>query len=272
MGFLYYIPSAHTPSPETFAEIGLGHIADRWRQWQFVEVSRGPDDAGAGRVVADSCSVDRVGFYPDEQTWVYVANTSPECFVGVYNDAQPGPHDLARSDAVGGKVVKLADGNAWVVPIARGWILPDEVTALRWFESLPMGWKVSREGAITATDVVARFRPLAEVAASYFDWVGAGELLRPGGKSWVSFPELKQGAVDVLGVNYNVSASELIFLGAIDDDAAKTVLNATIGLDDVDDWVKKKLDEKRRVIGRISTIDSGSEAETTAPTGQLCAT
>ena len=122
-GFLYFVPGPPRTafSQDDLVKLGLGHVFERGAGTTCREYrGTGPGDQQGGTVliVSDTLSPDRHAYVAEKQTWRKIPKS--ECWVGYWNDGRPGPADLARNSPVSGHLVRLADGNLWLVPVARG--------------------------------------------------------------------------------------------------------------------------------------------------------
>jgi hypothetical protein len=223
-GFLYYVPSGTSAATEAdLAAIGLGEILVAGTA--HCPVTGGPD-GGAGVVLAgESDGKQRVGYYPDRQTWRQAPGQS--WWLGYVTDDKPTPADLQRADAVGGYVVTLEDGNGWTVPVAR---------SMRGNGTLPAQLDLSSDGKLMRRPL-ARFEALcagAERVWTYFNCVR--DVLSGGGDVTESqdlesqTEQLWPVAIDALGVNYRVGVIEVVALGLLTDQNVVQVWQALIDL------------------------------------------
>ena len=109
------------------------------------KVRDGPD--GQGVIYADN-KVQRVGYYPDEQTWKKIPQTS--WWVGM--SSKPIPSDLARKDQIAGDEVE-----GWHIPIARSFIAQDG--EIRWLNKLPSYSDLDDEGNWIPGNVLEKYGP-----------------------------------------------------------------------------------------------------------------
>jgi hypothetical protein len=115
---LYYTPGNKTVSPQFAVELGItggncdGQIENRG-------VNTGPDNK-SGCVFSflpanDKGKISRVGYYPDNQIW----QDAGKFWIGREKDAAFIPADFERRETISGHLVKLEDGNEYLVPVGR---------------------------------------------------------------------------------------------------------------------------------------------------------
>ncbi|HRS28497.1 MAG TPA: hypothetical protein P5255_09545 [Phycisphaerae bacterium] len=236
--FLYWAPGDQLPE-------GLEHL-DGLRLTQ-AGVLRSPDGASKpGVVLADEAHLagQRLGLYPDEQTWRRVPGC--QAWVGFYRAARPTPADLQRPTLLAGHAVRLADGQEWIAPIARGCV--DDEAELRCYVALPRRSELDDDGRWVPGPVAERYGKLWECAVRFWDaFVGAKPLATtPSDESGaptslsLEFTELHETATAALAANYWVSAPELALLGALDEGTAVAVCQALIDWPTIARWLEKK--------------------------------
>ena len=276
-GLLYYLPGEdaqrpHSVTRERVDELGLGHAFDGAKFTPSGVHQKGPD-GGSGVIVADGSRVDKIGYYPERQTWRKVGGSA--VYVGHYRDQRPTAADLARAELVDGVPLKLADGDLWLIPLARGWNGSEQNTG--WYHGLPRRNDVDDAGQWVPGDVLPRYKRLWEVATSWWDAKQAAiaaAALREEGSSqrgeetigaefdFNDFGGLNDAAAYVLSVNYRVSKTEIGLLGLFDTETAERILDATCDWNTVVAWVQKKTLDTLRA--DTSSTDDGPPAETPA--------
>jgi len=141
---------------------------------------------------------------------------------------RPGPADLARKSQRDGHAVRLADGNEWLVPVAR---------ALDGTTPLPRRLALSAEGVWVFGDVTEEFAGLYADACRVFETF-CGEAEDDGA---VLVSEGVEIAVRALAVNYRIGPAEISALGLFTSESQADVLKALVDWPALDE-LKKKLD------------------------------
>lgn len=199
-GFLYYLPRfERQPTVRQLGELGLGHAFEEGRTPTCRQVQNRTPDGSSGMLVADErrCFGKPIMMDLRSQTWFQVADH----FVGYWNDAKPGPNDLAKDEQITGYLLRMADGNKWHIPIAR--LLDEETGTAK--PALPHLLKLDVAGQIVPGPVVERWRYLWD--ATEVPWqamLDRGEL---------SNQEVIDVAGLVLGANYAIDGREAFALG-----------------------------------------------------------
>jgi hypothetical protein len=126
--YLIYLPGGRGADPAHMDAAGLaGLTGDNCHAWESADViERGPD-GGSGTVwrfvdAKQPGRSPRLGNFPDRQTWTpqkVVAGQTPRWWLGRENGSRIEPADLARPKQHEGTFVTLADGQPWLIPLAR---------------------------------------------------------------------------------------------------------------------------------------------------------
>ncbi len=247
-GFLYYIPGqTREITRDEVGRLGLGYAFPGAMSPCQVH-SDGPD-GGAGVVVADPAKVGKIGCYLQQQTWS--RDPGLDVWVGIYNDARPGPADLEREDPLGGHWVTLSDGAKWHVPVARG--ICEEEGQIVYYHAVPRVSTRDDDGKWVPGDVVARYRGLWELACRWYDVrmaaveaaaVEAEDEAEDEGDVTVEFEfdDLHDSAVKVIAQNYLMGPTEADLLGLLSERHAIAVLDALVDVPTQMMLLKKKLD------------------------------
>jgi len=217
-GCLYYLPGKPMLTRRRVDDAGLGYLLDgRGGPGPTVAaMSPGPDGlAGAVFTIAS-----RRGHGAPETTladkakWSRIPGT--EAWLGVVEDALPGPEDLQRSEIVDGHDVVLGDGFSWRVPVVR--LLDGGSSLPRALEWDGLAW---RHG-----DVRPAYRCLWAAALRMWDALaGSNDDGAP-----VTLTEEATTAATAIALNYRVGPAEISALGLLDTHSEVEVLKALIDL------------------------------------------
>lgn len=236
-GFLYYIPKPGTFQPADLTAAGLAYAFEGRPATRTC--SHGPD-GGQGVILAQPGPDDsQVGYYPDRQTWRRIPSSS--AWVGLYPDSRPGPADVLRRQTLDGHLVRLADGNQWLVPIARG--IAEEGDGIAWYPALPQRMDLDDEGKWQANGPLPKYEELWKLALIWWDAFRGVEVTDEG--ATVEFPggNLFDAAVIALGANYRLGRVEVAMLGLLDSQSPARVLNALIDWPTLEAALQKKMDQ-----------------------------
>lgn len=237
---LYYLPNeTRGIKLPRVRELGLGYAFDD--RMTPSEVRHGPDD-GVGVVLADPRHIDaaQIGYFPDRQQWRRIPGPAG-AYVGLRTDARPTPEDLARTQQQPGHLVKLRDGQAWEIPVARA-LVEDGARC-----ALPAGTSIDDEGNWIRGHLAAAEAALWDVACRFWDssvapWL---EEATPGESQSDShtfdFAGENDAALTALTYNYRVGKAEVALLDLFDDRAIGQVLQALVDWPTLLDILKKKV-------------------------------
>jgi len=263
MQFLYFIPNAGAASAEVLRDTGLAKILRCGVR--AGPVGNGPGGSGGVLLAADQGPRARLRFAPDEQEWFRAGNaeiaeataepTPPdaaggrsEYWIGYYVGDRPTPEELARTERVSGRDVRLADGNEWHLPCVR--LFPEGT-------NLPLAYGLDPQTGAATQRVRADYQELWDATGELFAaYVGAavGEEEEPGSgadreknpdvsalrDSTSGFQEGGSGvtegrAIEVvaaaLGVNYRVGVRELLAIGALESECLRACVRAIADVD-----------------------------------------
>lgn len=222
-------------------------------------------DAGphgeAGVVLA--AQSDRIGYYPDRQTWRRMPPIAgqPCVSVGFWNDARPTPESLRVEQPLRGSAVRLRDGNDWIVPLARAW--SDDARGGAYC-ALPGTLTLDDAGEWQRGGIESRYAQLWDLATQYWDSLWSAPL--EGQTVRFDFPRAHDAAVEALGANYRISRGEVALLGLFDDQwlCATAILQALVDYDTFMSWAKKNLPPPVAA-GSNSSAGAPAEIPTTVP-------
>lgn len=234
-GFLYFVPGRDLPGQVDVDAAGLAYAFESPPDGTGVRL--GPSGA-AGVTIAQTGSLPtaRIRYTPEVQEWRAVVDSPQGVWIGRYKEDRIGPTDLARKEQLAGPEVKLADGNSWIVPVARAVIEEDARPA--WYCALPQISTRGKDGRWTVGDVLQRYAPLWQLATNWDDFRQQAILQaldeetadQPATTMQFEFDELHEAAVLAMRMNYRLGADEVDMLGLFTQQHAVDILNATIDL------------------------------------------
>lgn len=228
-GFLYFLPGHGGPvTPGEIERRGLGHALGGMSV-DPCGVSNGPGGAH-GTVCAAADSIDRLGFYPAEQTWRRIDESA---WVGFFTGSPPGPDDLRRTEMLRGHDVVLADGRRWHAPAARVWV--EQHGVMRHASTLPATLKRGENGSWGRGEILPAYRALATIAEAWWDARMAGAE-----RGEFTVADGPNQATAVLAVNYRIGPVEADLLGIWSEPAVVAVLDACIDAPGFAELSKKK--------------------------------
>jgi len=235
-GLLYYLPGRDQVQLDQLAEHGLAYTCER--DCTHRATDRGPD-GGPGMVFADTSHVPfaQLGYWRDKQEWLKFPGHPSGAWVGFGREHRPAPKDLAREEQLPGHEVRLADGQEWLVPVARGFTENDG--ELRWYIALPQKTTIDAEGNWMQGDVVACYARLWEIATTWWDTFHV-ETTPEGVTIRFDFAGSNDAAALVLAANYRLAKVEIALLGLFNARSPATVLNALVDWPTMETWLKKK--------------------------------
>jgi len=216
---VYYSPKRQTINRDQAIKLGLGYAMAEDGP-TFVATQKGPD-AAAGVIFTFGQSDSLMN--PDAIVWSRIPNT--DLWLGYHPGGnRPGPADLARPETIGGHMVKLADGNEWLVPVAR---------AVNGTSPLPrkLAWDGSKW---SAGEVQDRYRDLFGEACRIWD------LLIHCEEATVTISDEANLAAMALAVNYRLGPAEISALGLFDTKCHLDVILALVDWPVVTELAKKK--------------------------------
>lgn len=222
-GFLYFVPNCQCPGRpvEALKSAGLGYVVEDGDSWEARPVQNGPAGNTPGVVIGRS--PDKVGYYPDQQSWRAIPKT--EAMLGWQTNALPTPEELARPTLLIGQDIKLGDGRHWRAPIVFEAPQIGENDKFRLM--LPRRLDLNADGEYVRTGVAAG-REAAYAAAEW--WLNdvmlreraAGEL------PLFDVGEALAAAETLLATNYRIGRVEIVTLGLLDEEYMQRVLEVAI--------------------------------------------
>lgn len=169
------------------------------------------------------------GFDSDSQVWQQ--SESGDYWLGYRKDLRPTPRTLKRSKQLPGQMVRLEDGNDWLIPVARG-----VNEALQGTCRLPQRFE-RRDGQWVPGDVVDKFTRLWQITQEWWN-VLSPMIFGGSGDFVIQLDDEASWCVEILATNYRVGVDEVSMLGLLSDEAATGILTALVDFD----AIKKKMD------------------------------
>jgi len=208
------------------AELGLDGLADK----QNMTWLDSPGPAGDGLLgswcnIGQGNSASVMAFQPELQRWEAGPGgrdlPAGRFWLGQEIRRPVQPHDILRVETHRGRWVALADGNQWLIPVAR---------------HLPHSWGLDEAGDVCRKPK----QPFAAFCGS------AGAIFleltqRVAGAMPLTLSCEWSYVCQALAINYKLTPEVISFLGLLDDDAAAAVAAATIELD----LIEQVADEKK---------------------------
>lgn len=213
-GLVYYLPGKGAVSEKNVLDAGLGYAYVK--KLAHVGMSSGPDGkSGAAFLLAEGSLAPLADAATRRKTWTQIPNSA--AWVGYDPDNRPAPAELARAERIGGHMTRLADGQEWLVPVAR---------ELGGGSALPR--RLSWDGASwTPGDVLPQYRRLWEAACRAFDQLlgveGHGDMA-------MLLSEECDLAAQALCCNYRVGPAEISLLGLFATGTQAAVIGSLIDL------------------------------------------
>ena len=226
---IYYFPCVQSVNPDNqsqiYADAGLSDVL-RATVPDARGCSKGPDDGNGCTVTAmpehRTSECRGPSYKPDEQTWQEGADG--KYWVGYWNNAKPGPEDLARKEQIGGHKAELEDGHEWLVPVARdmygGTRLPERIN-----------WGPDGE---PVAQILPRYQGFSHRAGEMHDHCCQNDTY--GGFAKDVLPL----AVEALGLNYYAGKHELGLLGTITTTNAYKVIDAMLDIPSINKMMEEK--------------------------------
>lgn len=260
LSFLYYVPGLKADVPperllENLRAAGLGHVFD---SINFARRgARGPDGLDGVMACVDSGSngsATRLGYYPDEQVWEkdpLERGESGCVWIGYFKSAPPGPMSLAKPEQMGGHQIELADGNPWLVPVAR--YCTGE-------PAFPRRLRVKPGGRVVVDSVVPKYEDLSRRAEEVWEKVFPTLIGEEASEEiTISIDDEFGLAAEALAVNYRIGLAEASILGLFTTDNVARVILALLDWPSVQKEAQKIL-KKNNADPAIAGINSGALA------------
>jgi len=241
-GFLYWLPKHDkaTISTQEIAAAGLSYAFEGSKACNPLH-GDAPGGNRGGAIIFDPIRTPRNGFNDSLQTWQ--PHGTAGYWVGMWNDAKPGPSDLLKAKPLSGTPVRLGDGNDWLVPIARHWAMEDDPDAWPyWQHNLPRRVLFDTSAAsigLQAPTVQEAYAELwalseADVRIRYGEGTAADEAELSGVRLFLN-------ALRILSFNYCLGPVEANLLGLFTTESWQAIFDA---LNDAQTWrafIEKKV-------------------------------
>lgn len=240
-GFVYFLPNAARDQVtiQRLRDVGLGYAFED--RVSSALVVRGPDGQ-RGMLVGDPQRVDenQLGYFPDRQHWREMPPApggAGPIWLGWPQNVKLRPEDLCREEQIKGYWVRLADGQKWLVPIARK-SLPDEENALRYAIALPHVAGINASGEWANDRVVPAYEPLWQVASAF--WESLLGAVVDGENATLNFSDTLDSAVKALAANYRIGPAEATALELLTMECAVEVLQSLVDWPTLKEWFAKR--------------------------------
>jgi len=235
--FLYFIPGLVSVNAAKLVDVGLSHIVDQPQDLVAREAIRGPN-GGGGCVFTSSRSVaeNRVGHYPDKQTW----QKFDKFWIGKFNDEPTEIKRLERAELQRHHTWKDWQGNAWKIPIARKWqsfdgrLVPACV--------LPNYLQLNEQGEWVFGGILPHLARLWDFAVEFQDKrMKAADIAIEKNQSTYEFelPGLNEVIETVIAINYRVSKFEISLLKVLQVDSAGEIMRLVVDDPGLEELQKK---------------------------------
>ena len=221
-GFLYFLPSAKPSDiPANLKRWGLSYLLDGeesihpGRQASVAGVSGLVIGCKANWSIEDVKAGDHVEWANFPKPFAEI----PPMLGWVKDKPMPGPDDLARVKQISGELHPLADGNRWLLPIAK------QYTENGFTSNLPCCFGLDEEtGNWIADSVVPQYRAIWKHANDYLEsmmqaYANAAE---DGTVTW-QIDNIEKLVEDAFQANYRVSTREIATLGLLVSGLAQQV-------------------------------------------------
>lgn len=239
-GFLYFLPAAKTSDiPANLKRWGLSYLIDG-EENRIHPGRQAPVGGVQGLVVGSSAnwSIEEVKA-GDHVEWVKFPKPFaeiPPMLGWVKDQPMPGPLDLARVKQISGELHTLADGNRWLLPIAK------QYTDDCYRSNLPMAFSICEEtGNWIADKVVPKYRAIWKHASDYLDSMTEAFSNHVEGEDFKwTIPDGNALVTDAFQANYRVCDMELATLGLLESGIYQLVADVLIDSGGWDQLKKKE--------------------------------
>lgn len=242
MEFLYAISNVNTVTAKTLTECGLdGTFAGR----AFSQRAYSSGGPGGDKCVLITAGEAKHLFYkPEEQKWQKSADGKYR--IGIQIEEPPTPNELSRKKQLAGHYVELADGNEWLIPVAR---------VLTGGAALPQALILGANGEVFAEELTeyAMFSDAAQKLWGDFEI----ENKVTNGMLTLDIAARMKLAIEALAYNYFIGAEEVNMLRLITSQNLGEIMAAIIDIPTLIEVSEKMLEDKKKV-GHAHTEDGSS--------------
>ena len=224
--FFYFFPDKGAAPVSAFKDAGLGYLFDS-SGTSAASASMDPGPNGQRGAVAVGGSPPKPGALSgvDGAEWLDCG----DFWVGVDRNNPPTPKDLERAELVDGHAIRLADGNLWMIPVARHY---DGATPL------PRAVRWNRAQGFHPGDVIKAHRELFAGAEKAWD---ALLCAMSGDESEFSIDTEFDLLSLTLGTNYRVGPAEIGLLEIVTTVNRSEIVKALVDWPGAEEFLKKKL-------------------------------
>jgi len=225
---------AKGPAEATLRAAGAGYVLEHPRP-DWVECGQGPKGCGMLAIARGTDEHLRdPGYFPERQTWKCASGGSH--FIGMWNDARPGPEDLVRARLLDGYWVTMGDGRRWAIPVARAYGGDGQGPR----NVLPCSRQLSDDGKWEPGEVLPAYRNLWRHVERYVDIfrrmkAGDDTAIEEAG----DFQQESDMIACALAANYRVGPVEVSLLGLVDSMVVAPVVEVLIDKLSLDELSKK---------------------------------
>ena len=230
-GFVYFLPGhASHDLTGVSARCGPEVLGVFAGAKPAVTLGVGPEGEGALFTLPE-VPPERRRYAPEEQTWRKAppppGGAPGALWVGMWNDARPGPEDLARPDLIDGHAVALGDNGRWRVPLAR---------------VFPAGTALPEKLILGADGLEREVRPefVALSKATEEIWEAFLASLAGDGAGKMPYERLWRVAADALAVNYRIGTAGCNLLALFDTGNLLRVARALADVPTFETWLREE--------------------------------
>ncbi len=236
---LYFVPDKQTITPKQVNALGLGYAMGKSGP-SYAAMSTGPGGKPGVVFSFTQSNLSRAGKVKWEQHYAFPPKPSndseifhPGIWLGLDLGKEDKPADYERAESLDGHRVLLADGNEWLIPVAR-WVDGSS--------PLPRSLKPSPSGGWVEGEVIAQHRDLYEQATRIWDALTEAD---EGEK--VTLDDGRGVSALALAANYRIGPAEIGVLGLLTTANEFEILYSLVDWQTFLDYVKKKLQESETV-------------------------
>lgn len=211
MHFQIFVPNKPALQ-QSLIDAGLSDLAENFDTRE----SAGPDGERGSVFGWRSPDAPQWGYRPAEQTWIpaVAAGEQPagRYHVGFWNASPPRPQELARRHQEHGDLLRLGDGQQWLIPVET---------------ELPRNIRLNPDGSLRF-ESNPRYAEYAQAVEKWKGLVGSITGEEQDGNP-VSFDELWKFALQALSMNYRITPEVVDHLRLFTTDDVHRPMFAAIG-------------------------------------------